>query len=198
MYITWSNDASGENGDAANAMMNVKVNFNWYNNEIESVVTPSATTKWLNWYIEILNPNPSLYVGVLRDVWDSWLEFTPTAGSGISSPDTLNVRWTQVDDATHFAMLDKYKTATAPTSLVLDTALTPTAGSNDLTIVTPRSTNICKEYWVMAGGRIRCVAAELEFKRKFVTDSYSSVQNKCDVALDYRKFEFFAGWKYDA
>jgi hypothetical protein len=79
MYITWSNDASGENGDAANAMMNVKVNFNWYNNEIESVVTP-VTTKWLNWYIEILNPNPSLYVGVLRDVWDSWLEFTPTAG----------------------------------------------------------------------------------------------------------------------
>lgn len=78
----------------------------------------------------------------------------------------------------------------------------PSAGTNDLTLITPKSTNVCQETWVLeavgaTGARIRCVKARLEFKRAFVTPNFTTVQKNCDVKLDYRKFEILAGWKFN-
>lgn len=71
------------------------------------------------------------------------------------------------------------------------------AGSNDLEMVTVLSDNVCKETWTLADNKKRCVAATINFKRKFITTDYTTIQNKCDVKLDYRRFEVFAWWKYD-
>lgn len=86
MFITWSNDASSDTGDATTATMNVQVNFHWYNTELDS--TNPTVTKYMSWDIIVLNPDPATYVGALKDSWNGWLQFDTTTGT----PDKLQVR----------------------------------------------------------------------------------------------------------
>jgi hypothetical protein len=72
MYIKWMNSASAT-PNANTAMMGVEVEFHWYNNEIDTKPLLVNTPKYLEFNIEVLNPDPDTYVGVLKDVWNGML-----------------------------------------------------------------------------------------------------------------------------
>lgn len=100
LYITWGNSITSATGDAANAEMQVDLDFHWYNNSIDTVpvgtnpnTVPVGTPKDFIWEIMILNPDESTYFLILKDSWEGKLTATNTA---TSPTDSLTVKWASV------------------------------------------------------------------------------------------------------
>lgn len=201
MYVTWSHDIPSATGDVATAKLAVDVDFHWYNNAIDSA-GGSALTKYMVWELMVLNPDETNYFTLLKDSWESTL-IVSGSSPGANTLDTLTVKFVDNNDgganeaANRYSLQDFAYPDSSATRL-LDKNVVPTnTCTNDLTKTTPDTTDMCTEKWTITTSKVRCVRAALSFSRPFLPASYSTVQNKCDVSFDYRKYEFTAKWKYD-
>lgn len=80
-----------------------------------------------------------------------------------------------------------------------DTALaTPSAGTNDLVLVSTTTEDLCTEKWTLSTNRIKCVHLTYKFKRPMTPATFDTVQKNCDVKFTYRKFEVTAKWDFNA
>jgi hypothetical protein len=197
MYINWGHDAASVTGDVATGKMKVTVNFHWYNNLFENIDPHQR----IEWEVSILNPDPTTYATILKDTWKGTLQFFPTASD-------ISIKMLQTSPSVGttpiFHALQDYRTEpAAPTAPVLDTAVTPTAGVNDLTLQDGvlSTDELCLEKWTIpANGatpaKVRCVRAVVKFQRPFTPATYDTTQKLCDIKLDYRRYEINAAWKF--
>lgn len=79
-------------------------------------------------------------------------------------------------------------------TIVRDIDVAAVSCTDDLEKITKDDEEICTEMWLLADDKVRCVSGFVSFKRKLQPPNYATIQNQCDVRLDYRKYEVTAKW----
>lgn len=154
LYITWKHETANATGDVANGIMEVTLNFHWYNNDI---ATGETHNPYMLWQVDILNPDEAKYKTVLRDTWQGTFEVSTTAGT----PPKISVKMLPVSPTvkgslTFYDLMDARQDSA--NAFTIDTA---NGGVNDLSLVSGATAadELCKETWTIGTTKQKCVRA---------------------------------------